>query len=67
MTITTSDGKTFESSAGSEVKFIGGVKKIRGSKIDKEYYTIGDYPVFVEQHGAYRMFTYNKKIVSIKP
>ena len=60
-TITTEDGKKFKS---NDVKCVGSVDKVRSRDLHKEA-KVGEFPVFVEQSGAYRIFTYSKKIVEI--
>lgn len=61
MIITTTDNKIFNA---DESKCIGSVTKVRSRNVNKPA-RIGEYPVFVEQHGSYRIFTYNRKIKSI--
>lgn len=60
MAITTKDGKEFNP---AESKLVGSVKAVRDRVINTPA-KIGEYPVFVEQSGKYRMFTYNRKLVS---
>lgn len=59
--VTTADGKTFESGSA---RLVGSVSKMRNRDIHKPA-RIGEFPVFVEQSGSYRMFTYTKKITAI--
>lgn len=62
MIVTTVDGKTFQP---AEAKLIGSVKKVRDKDVNKPA-VIGQFPVFVEQSGSYRIFTYNRKIKTIE-
>lgn len=55
------DGANFHSNRD---KLVGSVSKRKDRKINTPA-KFGEYPVFVEQHGTFRMFTYNKKIASI--
>lgn len=57
----TSDGKTFDP---TEARLVGSVTKRADRTINKPA-KLGEFPVFVEQHGAYRLFTYSKKLVEI--
>ncbi len=59
--VRTSDGKEFKP---SEAKLVGSVSKVSGRDVHKPA-VVGEFPVFVEQSGNYRLFTYNKKIASI--
>ena len=61
-TVTTSDGKTF---AQTDCKLIGSVPRIHSRAVSRPA-VIGEFPVFVEQSGSYRMFTYSKRIKSIE-
>lgn len=61
MAVTTKDGKEFKP---EDAKLVGSVATIRGRDINTPA-QVGQFPVFVEQSGSYRMFTYNKKLVSI--
>lgn len=58
--VKTADGKIFDP---SEARLVGSVKTARARDINDA--AIGQFPVFVEQHGSYRMFTYNKKLIEI--
>lgn len=61
--IVTADGINWNPSTE---KLIGSVSK----KSSRDIHTpavSGEYPVFVEQSGNCRMFTYNKKLVCIQP
>ncbi|HEY8096945.1 MAG TPA: hypothetical protein VIE65_12760 [Methylobacter sp.] len=60
-TVKTTDGHKFKS---DEAKLVGSVPKVRSRDVSQPA-RVGEFPVFVEQSGSYRMFTYNKKIVSI--
>lgn len=62
MLVTCKDGKTFLS---TEAKLVGSVSKVRDRTVNKPA-QVGEFPVFVEQSGSYRMFTYSKRIVSIE-
>lgn len=60
--VLTTDNKEFPS---TESALVGSIKKVR----DRDIHTpavIGEYPVFVEQHGSYRMYTYSRKIKEIR-
>jgi len=61
MAIKTSDGKEWNP---AENKLVGSVKKVRGREVTKPA-AIGEFPVFVEQSGSYRLFTYNKKLTEV--
>lgn len=61
MIIKTKDGKEF---ASSMERCVGSVKKQRDRDVNKPA-AIGQFPVFVEQYGNYRMFTYSSKITEI--
>lgn len=58
--VTTADHKVFTSDTD---KLIGSVSKVRGRDVHKPA-VVGEFPVFVEQSGNFRIFTYNRKIVS---
>jgi hypothetical protein len=60
--VTTADGKQFKS---SDAKLVGSAKTIRSRDVNKPA-VVGEFPVFVEQSGNYRLFTYNKKITAIE-
>jgi hypothetical protein len=62
MRIICSDGTNF---LETKEKCVGSVKTTKGRDINNPPKS-GEYPVLVEQFGSYRMFTYNKKIVSIQ-
>ncbi|WP_186078706.1 hypothetical protein [Burkholderia gladioli] len=63
MTIKTADGEEWPP---SEFKLMGSVAKVgdRADAIHQPART-GEFPVFVEQSGDYRIFTYGRKLVSI--
>jgi hypothetical protein len=61
MTVKTQDGKFWDA---EPVKLIGSVAKVRNRDLNKPA-KVGEFPVFVEQSGAYRMFTYNRKLVEV--
>lgn len=61
MTIKTTDGKEF---APSEAKLVGSVSKVRSRDVHKPA-RVGEFPVFVEQQGDYRLFTYSKKLIEV--
>lgn len=61
MTVKTADGKEFNP---SESKLVGSVSKVRDRDVHRPP-VLGEFPVFVEQHGSYRLFTYNKKLIEI--
>ena len=61
MAVTTKDGKEFDP---AEVKLVGSVPTVRSRDVSRPA-KIGEFPVFVEQAGQYRLFTYNKKLVTI--
>lgn len=61
-TVTTSDGKTFTQ---TDCKLVGSVPGVKSRAVSRPA-VIGEYPVFVEQSGSYRMFTYSKRIKSIQ-
>ena len=60
--VTCADGVTFDP---AEARCVGSVKRVRDRDIHKPP-VIGEFPVLVEQHGNYRMFTYSKKIAELK-
>lgn len=60
--VRTTDGQCFES---TKVKLVGSVKKVKDRDVNQPA-VIGEYPVFVEQSGSYRLFTYSRKIQSIE-
>ena len=62
MIVKTKDGKEF-SSDGKE-RLIGSAPTVRSRDISKPA-KVGEFPVCVERFGSYKMFTYNRKIVSI--
>jgi len=59
--IKTADGKEWDV---TKERLVGSVKAVRSRDINREA-KVGEFPVFVEQYGSYRMYTYNKKLVSI--
>lgn len=59
--IKTADGKEFNP---AEARLVGSVDKVRSRDVHKPA-RLGEFPVFVEQSGSYRMFTYSKKLVVI--
>jgi hypothetical protein len=59
--IVTSDGVNWNPTTE---KLVGSVSKKNSREVHKPA-MLGEYPVFVEQSGSYRMFTYNKKLVSV--
>jgi hypothetical protein len=59
--VKTTDGKVFES---TKDKLVGSVKTVRSRDVNRPA-VLGEFPVFVEQSGNYRLFTYNKKLVEI--
>ena len=58
---TTIDGKAFDP---EKYNLIGSVKKVKSREINRPA-KVGEYPVFVEQFGVFRMFTYSRKIKEI--
>lgn len=61
MMIKTADGKEFRP---ADAKLIGSVDKVRSRDVHKPA-RVGEFPVFVEQSGDYRMFTYSSKLTQI--
>jgi hypothetical protein len=61
MSVKTADGKNWDE---ENVRLVGSVKKVRDRDINKPA-LVGQFPVFVEQEGSFRMFTYNKKITEV--
>lgn len=59
--VRTKDDKTFDP---AEARLVGSVAKVRDRDIHSPA-KVGEFPVFVEQHGSYRMFTYNRKLVEL--
>lgn len=49
----------------TKFKLVGSVKRVRDREIHDEPKS-GEFPVFVEQFGSYRMFTYSSKIAVLK-
>ncbi len=48
----------------TNAKLVGSVPKVRSRDVSRPA-KIGEYPVFIEQSGSYRMFTYNYKLTSL--
>ena len=63
MIVKTKDGKEF-SSDGEKERLIGSAPTVRSRDMSKPA-KVGEFPVCVERFGSYKMFTYNRKIVSI--
>ena len=61
MAIKTEDGKVWDP---KEAKLVGSAKKVRGRDGNNPA-KVGEFPIFVEQSGSYRMFTYNRKLVEL--
>jgi hypothetical protein len=59
--VRTADGKEHKP---TEAKLVGSVAKVRGRDVNKPA-RIGEYPVFVEQSGDFRLFTYSSKLTQI--
>lgn len=57
-TVITTDGKQFPSAG---FKLVGSVSAVRSRDVNKPA-RVGEFPVFVEQSGSYRLFTYTKRI-----
>lgn len=62
MIVTCKDNKQFIS---SDCKLVGSVNKVRSRDVHRPA-VIGEFPVFVEQSGSYKIFTYSKKIGTIE-
>lgn len=58
----TVDNKTFD---GEKYALVGSVAKVRSREVSRPA-KVGEYPVFVEQFGGFRMFTYSRKIKEIE-
>ena len=63
MIIYTKNGKSLDEKK-DKVWLVGSVKTVRSRDINRPA-LIGQYPVFIEQYGSYRIFTYLSKIKSI--
>lgn len=50
---------------GDKFELVGSVPKVRSRDVTRPP-KVGEYPVFVEQFGDYRMFTYSRKILEIE-
>ena len=61
MTIRTADNKEWEP---KENKLVGSVDKVRSRDVHRPA-RVGEFPVFVEQSGDYRLFTYSKKLTEV--
>lgn len=59
--IRTSDNKTW---LPEENKLVGSVSTVRGRDIHKPA-RVGEFPLFVEQSGNYRLSTYSKKLTEV--
>lgn len=59
--IVTKDGKQWDP---AKERLVGSVKTVRSRDIHRPA-VIGEYPVFVEQFGGYRMFTWNFKLETV--
>jgi len=55
-------GKRFKN---REAVLVGSVAEVRSRNFHRPA-VIGEFPVFVEQSGAHRMFTWNRKLSSIE-
>jgi len=55
------DGREF---LPTEAKLVASVPKVRSKEIHQPA-ILGEFPVLVEQSGAYRMFTYSSKLVEV--
>lgn len=62
MNIKCADGKEF---LATEAKLVGSVDKVRSREVHQPA-RISEFPVLVEQSGAYKMFTYSSKLVEIE-
>ena len=62
MTTITSDGKSFDE---DKYDLVGSAPNVKSREVSRPP-KVGEYPVFVEQFGVYRMFTYSRKIVEIQ-
>lgn len=60
--VRTADGKAFED---TKAVCVGSVPKVQGRDVTRPP-KVGEFPVFVEQDGLCRMFTYSRKIVEIE-
>jgi hypothetical protein len=59
--VKTADEKEFKP---ADARLIGSVEKVRSRDVHKPA-RVGEFPVFVEQSGDYRLFTYSKKLIQI--
>jgi hypothetical protein len=59
--IKTSDGKEWNP---AETKLVGSVNKVKSRDVHKPA-RVGEFPVFVEQSGDFRLFTYSKKLLEV--
>jgi len=57
----TKDGVTWNAAKN---RLIGSVSTVRSRDVHRPA-QVGEFPVFVEQSGAYRMFTYSKTLTAI--
>lgn len=60
--VKTEDGKEFKQ---ADAKLVGSVSAVKSRDVHKPA-QVGEFPVFVEQSGRYRLFTYSKKITEIR-
>lgn len=60
--VTCGDGAVFQA---AEARCVGSVAKVRSHDIHTPA-KVGEFPVLVEQSGAYRMFSYSRKITAIE-
>lgn len=60
--VTCRDGKTFQR---ADAVLVGSVATVRGRDVHRPA-VAGEYPVLVEQTGAFRMFTYSSRIERIE-
>lgn len=58
----TMDGKTWEE---EKYSLVGSVPQVRSRTVSRPA-KVGEYPVFVEQFGSFRTFTYSRKIKEIE-
>ena len=63
MKIICKDGTVFDEADG-EVRIRGSVKKVRDREVNKPA-VIGQFPVYVEQFGSYKLTTFSSKIKEI--
>jgi hypothetical protein len=62
MTVKTVDSKEWNP---AENKLVGSVDKPRYSRDVHRPARVGEFPVFVELSGSYRLFTYSKKLAEV--